>query len=276
MPIDLILVPQGAEYLAITRGIKTGVALNSNCPEICPIPLGIKALDYLERASLMRKKEQAHPWKGKNVLLMGLGGSLSKQCQPGDIVLPKSLRGGVDRGFCSSGNVLAEYGEDVDSVESSSVYSSAEPIGSMDVIDTSLIQALHQRLIDTVSELSCPPKVVISHGVTSDRIITTATEKQWLGQVYDAAVVDMESTHIFKFFQYRGAQVGIVRVISDGSEADIPELNSTIDRDGNLNFGAMIWQFFQQPVAAAHLVQGSLKGLKRLETIAACCASLDV
>ena len=276
MPVDLILVPQGAEYSAVTRGLKTGVALNANRPDVCAIPIGIKALDYLERTSLIKETERVSPWRGKNVLLMGLGGGLSEQCKPGDIVLPKALKVGVDSAFFSSVNGLAERGGDVDSVESSFVYPSAQPIGSMDVVDPSLIQSLHQTLIDNVSNLVCPPKIVIANGVTSDRIITTALEKQWLAQTYDAAVVDMEGAHILNFLQHRGAQVGIVRVISDGRETDIPELNAALDEDGHLNIGIMLWQFFQQPVAAAHLVQGSLKGLRCLERIAACCASLRV
>ena len=276
MPVDLILVPQGAEYSAVTRGLKASGSLNANRPDVWAIPFGIKALNYLERVSLMRENERVPLWNGKNILLMGLGGSLSGQCKPGDIVLPKSLKVGVDSACCYSGDILPEDGGDVNGVERSSVYPSAQQIWSVDVFEPSLIQALYQTLIHTLSDLPCPPKIVIAHGVTSDRIITTALEKQWLGRAYDAAVVDMEGAHIVDFFQHRGAQVGIVRVISDGSETDIPELNVAIDEEGSLNFGAMIWQFFQQPVAAAHLVQGSLKGLKRLERIAACCAFLDV
>lgn len=272
MPVDLILVPQGAEYSAVIRGLKKCVALNANRPKVCAIPLGLKALDYLKHCSFMGESEQAFPWMNKNVLLMGLGGSLSEQYKPGDIVLPKSLKFGIDRVFFSSVDFLAERGGDVNAVEIPSVQQNL----SMYVIEPSLIQALYQALSDQVSGLSCPPKVVIADGVTSDRIITTAVEKQWLGQTYNAAVVDMEGAHILNFFQHRGAHVGIVRVISDGSETDIPELNVAIDEDGNLNVGAMIWQFFQQPVAASHLVQGSLKGLRRLESIAVCCASLRV
>ncbi len=77
MSIDLIFVPQGAEYKAVCRGL----AGSMTKPEVVAIPIGVKPVSrYL----------QGRKFPGKRVLLMGLGGSLSPQHQVGDVVVYES------------------------------------------------------------------------------------------------------------------------------------------------------------------------------------------
>ncbi|MBR8829266.1 MAG: phosphorylase [Gomphosphaeria aponina SAG 52.96 = DSM 107014] len=74
LPIDVILVPRGAEYKAVCRGLSLS---NSPQPEVMPIPVGINALTgYLTNYELKSV-----------VLLMGLCGSLSPQYVAGDVVI---------------------------------------------------------------------------------------------------------------------------------------------------------------------------------------------
>ena len=77
MTIDLIFVPQGAEYKAVCRGL----ARSMTKPEVIAIPMGVKPVSrYLQKLNS----------QGKRVLLMGLGGSLSPQHQVRDVVVYES------------------------------------------------------------------------------------------------------------------------------------------------------------------------------------------
>ena len=76
--IDVIIVPQGAESQAVKKGLKN---LKIQAPLIIAIPMGVK---QIEETLLKQKFWQARP---KNVLMMGLCGSLSPQHSVGDAVL---------------------------------------------------------------------------------------------------------------------------------------------------------------------------------------------
>ncbi|MBE9156377.1 phosphorylase [Nodosilinea sp. LEGE 06152] len=78
MGIQVILVPVGAEYQAVMRGVK---AL-SDAPLVMPIPAGPAAF----RAFLESWKDRSR-FADQEILLMGLGGSLSPQHQIGDAIL---------------------------------------------------------------------------------------------------------------------------------------------------------------------------------------------
>lgn len=75
--IQTILVPQGAEYQTVCRGLSQ---INSPKPLILPIPIGCKSLtQHLEKLPLPKLHE--------NIVLMGLCGSLSPQYEVGDVVI---------------------------------------------------------------------------------------------------------------------------------------------------------------------------------------------
>jgi purine-nucleoside phosphorylase len=76
-----ILVPQGAEYQAVLRGLKR---VNNSTPTIMAIPVGIKPLNtYLHK---LPEQHQLLNTQMK-VLLMGLCGSLNPSYSVGDVVL---------------------------------------------------------------------------------------------------------------------------------------------------------------------------------------------
>jgi len=78
--ISLILVPQGAEYSAVRRGINQ-VSIDS--PLVNAIPIGIKPLTRY----LCSEHFLAHYSNCTGVLMMGLCGSLKPDYQIGDIVV---------------------------------------------------------------------------------------------------------------------------------------------------------------------------------------------
>ncbi|MEH2088870.1 5'-methylthioadenosine/S-adenosylhomocysteine nucleosidase family protein [Nostoc sp.] len=77
LPINTILVPQGAEYKAVCRGLS---GITASIPTIVPIPVGMKPLlKYLQQGQFLTPKSR--------VLIMGICGSLSDRYTVGDLVL---------------------------------------------------------------------------------------------------------------------------------------------------------------------------------------------
>lgn len=77
LPINTILVPQGAEYKAVCRAFR---GVTGSIPTVIGIPVGMKPLlKYLQQGQFLAPKSR--------VLIMGLCGSLSDRYTVGDIVL---------------------------------------------------------------------------------------------------------------------------------------------------------------------------------------------
>jgi Phosphorylase superfamily len=77
LPIQTILVPQGAEYKAVRRGLS---GVTGSIPTVIAIPVGMKPLlKYLQQGLFLASKSR--------VLIMGICGSLSDRYTVGDIVL---------------------------------------------------------------------------------------------------------------------------------------------------------------------------------------------
>ncbi|KAM3099216.1 phosphorylase [Phormidesmis sp. 146-12] len=201
----LILVPQGAEYQAVCRGVKR----TARPPQVVPIPVGIEPVT--------RFLQTWQPLQS-DILVMGLCGSLTAQFQVGDVVL---------------------YRECVDQS------------GTIWTCDASQFEKI------------APPV----RGLTSDRILTSAIEKRNLGKLHQSAVVDMEGIAILKGLP--GASISMLRVVSDDSEYDLPDLSGAIDSEGRLQPLPLAMGLIKQPIAATRLIRGSLKGLQALQSLTA-------
>lgn len=236
--INTILVPQGAEYQAVCRGLSQ---VTGSKPTILAIPVGIKPLtQYLEQwqqqpsfpiqtqqpLRVQPENEHSAPQSlsQPRVLVMGLCGSLSQRYAVGDVVLYQN---------CSYQGQVQECDR---------------------LFTTQLYSRLHQQ-------------VSLVKGLTSDRVICSATEKRHLGELFDTDVVDMESFAVLEFCQQIGIAATVMRVVSDDSQHDIPNLTSAISADGSLQTLPLAWRFIRQPLAATRLIRGSLQGLKVLEKI---------
>ncbi|MEH2447105.1 MAG: phosphorylase [Nostoc sp.] len=80
LPINTILVPQGAEYKAVCRGLS---GVTGSIPTVVAIPVGMKPLlKYLQQSQ--GNREFLAP---SRVVIMGICGSLSDRYTVGDIVL---------------------------------------------------------------------------------------------------------------------------------------------------------------------------------------------
>lgn len=223
IPIDAILVPQGAEYKAVCRGLSR---VNTTKPLVIQIPVGPKSLaSYLDKL-----KQEGHLLGNQpsRVLLMGLCGSLSPQHAIGDIVL---------------------YQECVE-----------ELLMSTQRCDRPLTNLIQQQLNQSVS---------LVRALTSDRLIWDATQKRELGKIHAASVVDMEGSAALEALSLSGSAVAMIRVVSDDCHHNLPDLTLALS-DGSLQAFPLFWRLLRQPLAAARLIRGGLRGLQVLQRVTTC------
>lgn len=174
---------------------------------------------------------QERDWSAKaaqNILVMGLCGSLSPQLQVGDVVLYQN---------CLMAGSSSLQHQDTDS---------------------QLTDFINSRL---------QPNFTFVKGLTSDRLIWSASEKQDLGQLYQASVVDMEGFVLLDTLRQHNIRVAMIRVVSDSIHYDIPDLTGAIDSSGKLQNLPMAIAMLKNPLAATRLITGAIKGLKILRQI---------
>ncbi len=226
--MQVILVPQGSEYKAVCRGLSR---ITPTKPLVMPIPVGpeplARHLEKLQQAGHFRRYPQPR------VLLMGLCGSLSPDYAIGDIVLYQEC-----------------------------VYETIASTRELQSSDRELTSLLHQKLKE---RLPCLLGEV--RGLTSDRLIWEADQKRTLGQIYDAGVVDMEGFAALKVLGEAGIAVAMVRVVSDDCYHNLPDLTQALSPDGSLQPLPLTLGLLRQPIAAAGLIRGALRGLQVLQRV---------
>nr|WP_155748728.1 phosphorylase [Scytonema sp. UIC 10036] len=229
IPIDTILVPQGAEYKSVCKGLNR---VAEPKPNVLPIPMGTLPLkNYLE---ILQQSVNLQPHS--RVLLMGLCGSLSIQYNVGNIVVYKScIYSGFKQDRGNSRSVSQLF---------------CEP-----------------ELTATLQNKLSTKKAFTGIGLTSDRFIYSANEKLHLGQTYNTNVVDMEGFVALEHLSQLGIAVGMVRVVSDDARYDIPNLTNALNSDGSLQPLPLFMGLLREPIAAARLIFGSLRGLQVLQKV---------
>ncbi|MFN4280547.1 phosphorylase [Thermosynechococcus sp.] len=203
----LVLVPQGAEYQAVQRGLqRANVA-------ILPLRAGAAAVTTPALIRALRKRPAT-------VLVLGVCGGLRPEDRVGEVV----------------------------------VYTTCQD-------EAGQMYSLDQTLSATLA-----PAWRRVKGITTAKTLSKVQEKQALAARWGVEVVDMEGVPLLKALA--GIPVAMVRVISDGGDRDLPDLSQAFDSQGNLRPWLLAIAMLRKPLAAAHLIQGSLKALKVLEKIA--------
>lgn len=110
-------------------------------------------------------------------------------------------------------------------------------------------------------------RVSLVSGLTSDRIITTITEKQQLARSFSASVIDMESFAYLQLLQQKAIALTILRVVSDDVKHDLPNLESTINELGAIQPIAMTKAMLKQPITSLKFIKNSLQSLQKLQQI---------
>ncbi|MEC4816985.1 MAG: phosphorylase [Scytonema sp. PMC 1069.18] len=222
--IDTILVPQGAEYKAVCKGLSQ-VAISP--PTVFPIPVGTLSVSKFLK-DWIQSEHFSHLPQSK-VLLMGLCGSLSPRYNVGDIVIYQSC-----------------------------IYPCSNKNKKTLLCDLELTKTLQSKL---------QKRAFLGVGLTSDRVISSANEKLHLGQVYGADVVDMEGFAALEILSQAGVAVAMMRVVSDNTHHNIPDLSHAFNANGSLQPLPLAICLLRQPIAATRLISGSLRGLRVLRHI---------
>jgi hypothetical protein len=166
---------------------------------------------------------------GQQVLVMGLCGALSPALQVGSGVL-----------------------------YSTCITTNPDPARLPVNCDRPLTAAIQATLPHSVREVTA---------VTSDHVIARAADKQQLAQTTQAEVVDMEGFATVQQLTQWGLTVATLRVVSDDSQHDIPNLAPAVNPDGSLQPVALAIAMMKQPIAALQFIQGSMKSLKILQSL---------
>jgi hypothetical protein len=212
------------------KAVKRGLARRPNLTvALYAIPMGPQPVQIYLEQWL--NKELKTLGNSPSIVLMGLCGSLTPNLKVGDRVLYRS---------CLDAQSLERVPQ----------------LGC----DVTLLKTLQERLgksVTTVTSVMC------------DRMIHQAAEKQAFALRYDAQVVDMEGYIFLKALQSMDLATGMLRVVSDDAQHDLPDLSPAMTEGGGLNFLALATCMVREPRKAFRLIQGSLKGLKALENSAA-------
>ncbi|MFM7448763.1 MAG: phosphorylase [Leptolyngbyaceae cyanobacterium] len=173
---------------------------------------------------------------------------LKTLCQSGQLVTGQSV---LVMGLCGSLMPAHAVGDGV-------LYQDCRLPHQILPCDRPLTETVHQQLGDAVA---------LVHALTSDRVITAAAEKQHLAAQFHTAVVDMEGAAILEVLGQAGIAVVMLRAVSDDCHLDLPDLGSAIAPDGGLRPLPLARSLLSRPIAATHLIRGSLAGLKQLERL---------
>ncbi|MCM1984147.1 5'-methylthioadenosine/S-adenosylhomocysteine nucleosidase family protein [Lyngbya confervoides] len=230
-PIDVILVPKGEEFKAVQRGVERALATfsDSQAIKIVALPVGPGPVGRFMQTWMASMSVNCDDHR-PTVILMGLCGGLQSSLPVGQAVLYEHCLDGT------RSQISAEI-----------------------PCSTQLFSTLSNILGD---------RVTIVTGVTCDRVISRAAQKQQLAQTHAADVVDMEGVVALTCLRDQGYEVGMVRVVSDNARGDVPDLNHAFDAQGNLRPSKLAGQFLKQPLGALRLIRGSLKALAVLEVMA--------
>jgi nucleoside phosphorylase len=102
--------------------------------------------------------------------------------------------------------------------------------------------------------------------VSSPRIVTSAREKRALADRSRASAVDMESFSVLRTLQAAGWDSLVLRVVSDGLDDDLPDLNAALGSRGELNPARLAFESLRRPAAGLKLAINGVTALKRLES----------
>jgi len=100
----------------------------------------------------------------------------------------------------------------------------------------------------------------LTEGNRKLRLVTTiqvadAAEKRRLAASYGAVAVDMEAATVARLAQMRGIPMCCFKAISDGLDANLPDLNPFIDVDGKLKIASLLAHVAVRPQYWGPLVE---------------------
>lgn len=101
--------------------------------------------------------------------------------------------------------------------------------------------------------------------LTVDRIVTRAKAKHVLRERYGADAVDMETWALASGLKDAGIALAALRVGSDASDDDLPDLDSAVSSDGRIGGFAVAHACARRPRAGVKLAWHGVRALRALE-----------
>ncbi|NET28843.1 phosphorylase [Okeania sp. SIO1I7] len=275
--IDTILVVQGPELKSVKRGLTPELSQ----PKLLSLPIGAASVTHYLNNWQKRQDFSSH--QPSTILVMGLCGSLSGQYQPGDVVIYNECVEYIEEGRRKKeeGRGKREEGRGKEQGTRNKWMATQTPTNCKHHTDYSVLnpkskdysQLLRQKCDSVLTaklQTHFKQKASLVTGLTSDRFIYKAQEKQLLGKNTGAEVVDMEGFAILSFFANLSVSVAMVRVVSDDCYHDLPNISSAVTSSGSLQPLALAIAMFRQPLPAFQLIRGSIQGLKVLQEVTSC------
>ncbi len=104
--------------------------------------------------------------------------------------------------------------------------------------------------------------------LTSPQVIFRAAAKNYYRERFGARVVDMEGQIAQLQLAELGVAVGTIRVVSDDSHHDLPDLSHIFNDGGQLQTWQLAKAVLSSPLAGWRLVRGSIRALAVLSQVA--------
>jgi nucleoside phosphorylase len=101
--------------------------------------------------------------------------------------------------------------------------------------------------------------------VQSGAIVALPSEKSALAERFDVQAVDMESFTLLERLRRGGVEVGVVRIGSDASDDELPDLSPALDASGRLSQVQLARIVVSRPAAALLLARNGLRALAALQ-----------
>lgn len=112
------------------------------------------------------------------------------------------------------------------------------------------------------------PTATVVNACTSKRVVTTVAARTVLAERFNAAVVDMEGTHLAAALALRGVRFAMVRVVSDDASRDLPPIADAFDEHGRIRALPLALAFARAPRAAFAFVREVPRALVTLTATA--------
>jgi nucleoside phosphorylase len=123
-----------------------------------------------------------------------------------------------------------------------------------------------RALLDSLTAMLTPPPDRVL-ALTSPHVVFRAADKQEYRSRFDARVVDMEGQTAQAILAERGIAMSSIRVVSDDSHHDLPDLSQAFDDRGRLQSWPLTKSLLSSPLAGARLVRGSIQALAVLDRV---------
>ncbi len=160
-------------------------------------------------------------------------------------------------------------------------FTAAEYTGSLDEV-LSLGWAGALTADAKVGESYIPSEVIdaqtgerFAFGSGGERCVTTvrvadAAEKRRLAATYGAKLVDMEAATVARLAQMRGIPMRCFKAVSDGVDAELPDLNPYIDGQGKLKMTGFLAAVALRPRSWGALLELGRNSAKAADALAQC------